>query len=164
MEVRVLLGVPPLQRGVTDLFCPVAQWMRAPLSDSGGRAFESRRDNHNLLVLTEGGAWWHATGPENRADLTVEGSTPSPSANFRWSFGGQCRAPTCTMRVPLLPPVCKTGVYETGRSADERFESSGAHHFGTEHASGFPLWWAYARHKRCFQPTSLEEESAMKQL
>jgi hypothetical protein len=32
------------------------------------------------------------------------------------------------MRVPLLPPVCKTGVCETGRSADERFESSGAHH------------------------------------
>ena len=32
-------------------------------------------------------------------------------------------------RVPLLLPVCKTGVYETGRSADERFESSGAHQF-----------------------------------
>ena len=27
-----------------------------------------------------------------------------------------------------MPPVCKTGVYETGRSADERFESSGTHH------------------------------------
>jgi hypothetical protein len=34
-----------------------------------------------------------------------------------------------TLGVPLLLPVCKTGVYETGRSADERFESSGAHQF-----------------------------------
>jgi len=39
----------------------------------------------------EGGAWWHATGLENRADLRVEGSTPLPSpiasqwSGLRWS-------------------------------------------------------------------------------
>jgi len=41
------------------------------------RAFKSRRTAEH----TEGGAWRHATGLENRTDLTVEGSTPSPSAN-----------------------------------------------------------------------------------
>jgi hypothetical protein len=29
-----------------------------------------------MTKILEGGAWRHATGLENRADLTVEGSTP----------------------------------------------------------------------------------------
>src|SRR6266508_1755614 len=69
MEVRLLLGVPPAfakaSAGKADKtvgarrsarredgpfadaidLCPVAQRMRAPSSEGGGRAFESRRDN-----------------------------------------------------------------------------------------------------------------------
>lgn len=40
----------------------------------------------------EGGAGWPATGPENRADRKVEGSTPSPSANTgEYSSGNEDR-------------------------------------------------------------------------
>jgi hypothetical protein len=65
LEVRVLLGV--LSRSSME---------ERPLR-SGGRVFKSRRDNQ-----TEGGAQRCATGLESRADLRVEGSTPSPSAKL----------------------------------------------------------------------------------
>src|SRR5882757_3341433 len=72
--------------------------MRAPPSEGGGRAFESRRDNQTWQPNTEGGAWRHATGPENRADLTVEGSTPSPSARSLAPSSG-CLARACAGKI-----------------------------------------------------------------
>jgi hypothetical protein len=157
LEVRLLLGVPPAftregglrrsrgfgrqgRRGagarrsgarkradVADAIdlCPVAQWSRAPLSEGGGRAFESRRDSHL-------GRWCVVARNRSRKPGRPygRGFDSFTFRQFLAGFGGQCRDPTCTMRVPLLPPVCKTGVCETGRSADERFESSGAHQRG----------------------------------
>ena len=49
-------------------------WPRFEVS----RAFDPRP----FRQYTEGGAQRCATGPENRADLTVKGSIPSPSANY----------------------------------------------------------------------------------
>ena len=158
LEVRLLLGVPPAftregglrrsrgfgrqgRRGagarrsgarkradVADAIdlCPVAQWSRAPLSEGGGRAFESLRDGHF-------GRWCVVARNRSRKPGRPYGRG-FDSFTFRQFFGGASAVnaglPTCTMRVPLLPPVCKTGVCETGRSADERFESSGAHQRG----------------------------------
>src|SRR5262249_49552414 len=99
---------------ISSNLCPVAQWNQSTAVRRRGSRVRVAPGQPFLVCRTEGGAWRHATGLENRADLTVEGSTPSPSSIF-------------SIRVLLLPPVCKTGVYETGRSADERFESSGTH-------------------------------------
>jgi hypothetical protein len=74
-EVRILLPCP-LHRMSSVIKRRVAHRDRARVSEARGRRFESFRDDH-----LGGGAWRHATGPENRADLTVDGSTPSPSAN-----------------------------------------------------------------------------------
>jgi hypothetical protein len=61
-------------------------------------------------TLAEGGVRWRATGPENRADLTVEGSTPSPSAMPTWvgwalASPRRCKRPAsgCGGSIPSLP-------------------------------------------------------------
>jgi hypothetical protein len=115
LEVRVLLGVPACMCADD---CPVAQRIRAPRFERGGRAFKSRRDIQSC-INTEGGARRRATGPENRADLTVEGSTPSPSANhetttFRvgWALASprRCKRPAYAVVVQFhpYPPIRMT--------------------------------------------------------
>jgi hypothetical protein len=65
--------------------CPVAQWIRAPRSDRGGRAFKSRRDIQAWKVVRGGAQPVSKTGPT----LRVEGSTPSPSAiGLTWARRG----------------------------------------------------------------------------
>ena len=67
LEVRVLLGV--LSRSSVE----------ERRSSKAGAARSNRAGTTN--DITEGGAQRCATGLESRADLWVEGSTPSPSAN-----------------------------------------------------------------------------------
>ena len=43
-------ATPSPANGCGDHNCPVAQWIRAPRSDRGGRAFKSRRDIQNCFA------------------------------------------------------------------------------------------------------------------
>jgi hypothetical protein len=139
LEVRVLLGIPD------------ARPARRKLSRSSADQSAALRTRRPRVRIAPGhpiqhGRWCAAARNRSRKPDRPHGrrfdsfTFRQPSRLRRFGSASQPRSRRLPRRclgeggrtsssVLLLPPVCKTGVYETGRSADERFESSGAHHF-----------------------------------